>query len=102
MRLRCANFLVVLLWALPICAQNWTVFSSELIFALRAQRDLMKNVSIDQLPLPGVSLKPLVFDRQKNGTLALEEVSELLNHGVQTFQLDLSYGSDENLSLIHI
>lgn len=73
-------------------AQEWPPFSNEMINALRSQRDLMTNVSIDQIPFPGISIKPALSQSNTlNQTAYLETISELLNHGIQTFQIDLEF-----------
>lgn len=58
--------------------------------AIRSQRDLMSNVTIDQLPLVGVNLRNVIFnDESVNDTESLEAFQSLMQNGVQSFRLDL-------------
>lgn len=58
--------------------------------AVRSQRDLMNDVTIDQLPLVGVNLSSALFNEEsKNDTQSLAAFQSLLQNGVQAFSLDL-------------
>lgn len=77
------------------CAQEKNLedlpsISYQVQYGIRSQRDLMINVSIDQLPMVGVS----IFDAfLRNGgnddTRTLVSFMELMQHGVQSFTVDL-------------
>lgn len=58
--------------------------------AIRSQRDLMMNVTIDQLPLVGVNLGNVIFNNgSSNYTESLMGMQSLMAGGVQSFVLDL-------------
>lgn len=67
--------------------------------AIRSQRDLMSNVTIDQLPLVGVNLRNVIFNGESaNDTESLEAFLYLMQNGVQSFRLDL----EQNGSVYHL
>ncbi|CAG99750.1 Mtc6p [Kluyveromyces lactis] len=90
-------FLVVApLWMLSglVRAEVWPSFSDEMIYAIRSQRDLMQNISIDQVPLPGLALKnSLPGSITSNETESLTTILSLLHHGIQSFRVDLTFNS---------
>lgn len=64
--------------------------SYQVEYGIRSQRDLMINVSIDQLPLVGVSLFDAFLKNGRNDdTRTLISFMELMQHGVQSFTVDL-------------
>lgn len=69
--------------------------SSQVEIAIRSQRDLMSNVTIDQLPLVGVNLRTVLFNEEStNETAALTVLQSLMENGVQNFVLDLEQNDD--------
>lgn len=58
--------------------------------AMRSQRDLMLNVTIDQLPLVGVNLRKVILNSgSTNDSESLLGMQSLMRSGVQNFVLDL-------------
>ncbi|CDO94786.1 unnamed protein product [Kluyveromyces dobzhanskii CBS 2104] len=95
---------LVSLWTLRglVQAQEWPSYSDEMIYAIRSQRDLMVNVSIDQVPLPGIALKhTLLQNSATNETESLQTVLALLNHGIQAFKLDLRFDTSTEEWVLH-
>lgn len=70
--------------------------SEQVQYGVRSQRDLMINVTIDQLPMVGVDIYDALFkDARNNDTTALESFMELMQHGVQSFIVDLEQKRDQ-------
>lgn len=78
----------------------WPSLSSDAEIAVRSQRDMMTNVSIDQLPLVGVELDDVIFRGESNVTHALQSISTLLEVGVQAFVVDID--ADESVDNLMI
>lgn len=68
---------------------NWPNISDNVLIALRSQRDIMVNISIDQLSMIGVELNSMVSIYNYNHTYALELFNTLLSFGVQALVVDL-------------
>ena len=68
---------------------NWPYLSSQISVGIRSQRDIMTNVSIDQLPTVGVELNKVLSGKGGNETEFLQQIRTLLSVGVQTFVIDL-------------
>lgn len=68
---------------------NWPDLSPQIEIAQRSQRDVAKYMLIDQVTGMGVSLNTLLFDKEGYTLDALNEVSTLLNVGVQTLMVNL-------------
>lgn len=76
-------------------ADEMSSLSSQVKTAIRSQRDLMSNISIDQLPLVGVNLRSVLFNEKiTNETAALTALQNLMEDGVQNFVLDLEQNDD--------
>lgn len=86
----------------------WPQISTQRQNAIRSQRDIMRNVTIDQIPYVGVDLRKVLFNQQSvevinqmgpinltsgaigNETNALiDNFTSLLNSGLQTMILDI-------------
>lgn len=83
--------LLLIISALPrtLSTSSWAVPSSERVIAIRSQRDVSANVTIDQLSLMGVGLSMTVFDREGYVSSALSDIRDLLDTGVQVLAVDL-------------
>ncbi|CCF58364.1 hypothetical protein KAFR_0E02110 [Kazachstania africana CBS 2517] len=81
---------------------EWPGLTAQELNGIRSQRDLMNNVTIDQLPLVGVNLQQVLFNSRSeaignqtntvsslNGTYLLDSFTSLLESGVQGFVLDI-------------
>lgn len=68
---------------------NWPYLSPQVSVGIRSQRDIMTNVSIDQLPTIGVELNKVLSGKSGNETEFLQQIRTLLSVGVQTFVIDL-------------
>lgn len=68
---------------------DWPNLSPQIEIALRSQRDIGKYILIDQVTGMGVSLNTLVFDKDGYTLDALNDVSTLLDVGVQTLMINL-------------
>lgn len=82
----------VVLWEAIRCANvnGLPLVTNETPNSIRSQRDLMMNVTIDQLPLVGVNLRNVVLNKEStNDTESLMGVQSLMQSGVQTFMLEL-------------
>lgn len=55
----------------------------------------MKNITIDQLPLPGASVADVLDWNYLNQTASLDDLLGLLYNGIQALKVDLSYGEDK-------
>lgn len=72
-----------------VSVNNWPDISPQIEIAQRSQRDVAKYILIDQVTGMGVSLNTLVFDKEGYTLDALNEVSTLLDVGVQTLMVNL-------------
>ncbi|QLL30308.1 hypothetical protein HG536_0A01250 [Torulaspora globosa] len=86
-----------LLWEVILCV-NFEVLpaiDSQTQNAIRSQRDLMLNVTIDQLPLVGVNLRKVILNNAStNDTESLLGMQSLMKNGVQNFMLELQLRND--------
>lgn len=88
--------LLYFLWIQCVTATvNWPGLSEQRVLAIRSQRDVSANITIDQLSLNGVRLSKVLFDRKGYTNDTLIEVRELLNIGIQTLVIDVYW--NENL-----
>ncbi|CCK70322.1 Mtc6p KNAG_0E00540 [Huiozyma naganishii CBS 8797] len=84
---------------------SWPQIYVQQQTAMRSQRDLMRNVTVDQIPYVGVNLGKVLFNNASdiensyyntpqslNGSVLLDTFSSLLNSGVQSFVLDVELG----------
>ncbi|QLQ77874.1 hypothetical protein HG537_0A01210 [Torulaspora globosa] len=86
-----------LLWDAILCVSFdvLATVDSERQNAIRSQRDLMMNVTVDQLPLVGVNLGKVVLNSgSANDTESLIGMHSLMKSGVQSFMLDLELRND--------
>lgn len=77
----------------------WPDISQSEQDALRAQRDMARNMTIDQIPSVGVNLRSVLFNNvsvlvdytqlHNNEMILLNSFESILNNGLQTFILDL-------------
>lgn len=110
-RLRLLNELCFwLIWLLLahicLCASNstseWPDVSVKEQVAIRTERDMQNNITIDQIPFIGVNLKSVLFNQETNeqniiidttsrlnNTDSLNNFSSLLNQGTSSFILDI-------------
>lgn len=71
-------------------------FSYQVQSGIRSQRDLMDNVTIDQVPLIGVNIFDSFLKHGKNDdTRTLINFMELMHYGVQSFTVDLEARRNE-------
>ncbi|GAV47642.1 hypothetical protein ZYGR_0H04880 [Zygosaccharomyces rouxii] len=64
--------------------------SYQVQYGIRSQRDLMANVPIDQVPMIGVNIfDAFLKNGRNNDSRALLSFMELMQHGVQSFTVDL-------------
>lgn len=105
------SLLINLLLPLFICtvkaggtSNTWPQIPKTEQNAIRSQRDIMANITIDQVPLIGVDLRQILFNNESmlienntgsatamNGTNLLLNFASLLNVGVQNFVIDLEF-----------
>lgn len=72
-----------------VSVDNWPNLSPQIEIAQRSQRDVGKYLLIDQVTGMGISLNSLVFDKEGYTLDALNDVSTLLDVGVQTLMINL-------------
>ncbi|AET37833.1 Mtc6p Ecym_2077 [Eremothecium cymbalariae DBVPG len=96
--------IVVWIWCLRLpfvrCIDNWVSMSAETSGALWLQRDIMGNVSIDQVPLVGVDIKKVISVYGEDQRTALLTLSKLLEVGVQALVVNVEYDNDVGRWLI--
>ncbi|CAM9019868.1 unnamed protein product, partial [Wickerhamomyces anomalus] len=83
-----------------LAQNNWPGLSSDKVIAIRSQRDVAANITIDQLSLTGVRLSKVLFDREGYINDTLVDVRNLLNVGVQTLVIDAYW--NENLATFQL
>ncbi|CCD23981.1 Mtc6p NDAI_0C03210 [Naumovozyma dairenensis CBS 421] len=82
------------------CQNDWAVLSNQQKIALRSQRDIMSNVTIDQLPIIGGDLRHVLFHENfidpnitendnTTNTRYLTTFIDLLSTGMQGFIIDI-------------
>ncbi|CAB4254888.1 similar to Saccharomyces cerevisiae YHR151C MTC6 Protein of unknown function [Maudiozyma barnettii] len=108
---RSTLFLSIILWVIQanLCLGSssnpygtWPEISIQEQNAIRSERDIQNNITIDQLPYVGVNLQSVLFNNQTtqevsqidtttslNGTDTLNNFSSLLNQGIGSFILDV-------------
>lgn len=80
---------------LAISEDSWRNNSTTKVYAVRSQRDIMANITIDQIPLLGVDLREVLFNEELDDkTEILEVFNILLNTGVQSLILDIEMGTN--------
>ncbi|CCH62511.1 hypothetical protein TBLA_0H02250 [Henningerozyma blattae CBS 6284] len=68
----------------------WPNISSQVEYGLRSQRDIQKNITIDQLPLVGVDLQRVLFNQYlDDNSIMLYNFYNLMRQGVQSFVLEI-------------
>ncbi|KAM3164190.1 Maintenance of telomere capping protein 6 [Lachancea thermotolerans] len=77
----------------------WPALSSDSLIALRSQRDVLSNISIDKVPMVGVQLNEVAFRGTSNETESLEILASLLNVGVQAYMMDIEFDESYNLTI---
>ncbi|CUS21334.1 LAQU0S03e00188g1_1 [Lachancea quebecensis] len=77
----------------------WPVLSSNSLIALRSQRDVLSNISIDKVPVVGVQLNDVAFRGTSNETESLGVLASLLNVGVQAYMMDIEFDKSYNLTI---
>lgn len=87
--------LLLVLLIRVVSADSWSSLPSERVIAIRSQRDVASNVTIDQLTLTGVRLSTALFNNEGYVNSSLSEVRNLLNIGIQTLLIDL-YWSEKS------
>lgn len=70
---------------------TWPVLSAVRATAIRSQRDVAANTSVLNNIGAGVNMKTVLFDTFGYNKESLVLFNDLMNMGVQTFQLDLYY-----------
>lgn len=93
-------FILSLLLRSVLAQSNWPGLSSDKVIAIRSQRDVAANITIDQLSLTGVRLSKVLFDREGYINDTLIDVRNLLNVGVQTLVIDAYW--NENLATFQL
>ncbi|SMN20765.1 similar to Saccharomyces cerevisiae YHR151C MTC6 Protein of unknown function [Maudiozyma saulgeensis] len=82
--------------------ETWPEVSVEEQNAIRSERDIQNNITIDQLPYVGVNLQSVLFNNETyeevseidtttslNGTDTLNNFASMLNQGIGSFILDI-------------
>ncbi|CDK24905.1 unnamed protein product [Kuraishia capsulata CBS 1993] len=84
-------WLVAFFWLLRggLCNSEWPSLSATRATALRTQRDISKNISINEDVVIGARLSTLLWDVDGYQNSTLENVRNLLNVGVQALVLDV-------------
>ncbi|SCU86718.1 LAFA_0E02608g1_1 [Lachancea sp. 'fantastica'] len=83
-----------------LCREYWPSLSAGAQLALRSQRDLGVNVSIDQLYSVGVNVDKVIGgDKSVNETQSLMTLNNLLKVGVQSYVVDLNVSDPQNFML---
>lgn len=88
-------FVFLLFVIRTVCAENdWPGLSSNRVIAIRSQRDVAGNITIDQLSLNGVRLSKALFDREGYTNDTLADVRTLLNIGLQSLVVDVYWNEN--------
>ncbi|AQZ11292.1 MTC6 (YHR151C) [Zygosaccharomyces parabailii] len=95
-----ALLIYVMVWRPRRCLcdedEDLPTVASQVQYGVRSQRDLMGNVTIDQVPMVGVNVYDTLFKSGRNNeSRALMSVMELMQHGVQSFVIDLEQRSNQ-------
>lgn len=95
-----ALLIYVMVWRPRPCFcaedEDLPTVANQVQYGVRSQRDLMGNVTIDQIPMVGVNLYDTLFKSGKNNeSRALISMMELMQHGVQSFVVDLEHKSNQ-------
>ncbi|CCH41448.1 putative secreted protein [Wickerhamomyces ciferrii] len=73
---------------------NYPSLSSNRVTAIRSQRDVAANVSIDQITTAGIRLSKTLFDREGYTNDTLKNVWTLLNGGIQNLVIDIYWNEN--------
>ncbi|SCV00027.1 LAMI_0G02388g1_1 [Lachancea mirantina] len=79
-----------------VAGSFWPSVSYQSQVALRSQRDIMANVSIDQIPFVGIKVSTVFNSSWDNITQALQVLSGVLDAGIQTLVVDVSLEEQDN------
>ncbi|CAG60270.1 uncharacterized protein GVI51_I01683 [Nakaseomyces glabratus] len=82
---------------------TWQSNSLSHELAVRSQRDIMSNITIDQVPFPGINLNSVLFHKafivNNNGShlpfnesIAFEYFQNIMVYGAQSFVVDIEVG----------
>ncbi|CEP63131.1 Mtc6p LALA0_S07e03070g [Lachancea lanzarotensis] len=101
MRMAFYELLLSLFVKVALCQEYWPSLSAEPQLALRSQRDLGVNVSIDQIYNVGVNVDKVLGsgNQPSNETDSLMTLNSLLKVGVQSYVVDLNVSDPQNLRL---
>ncbi|KAK9239741.1 hypothetical protein V1525DRAFT_397515 [Lipomyces kononenkoae] len=74
-------------------ALNWPFLNLSDIYAIRSQRDLTLNVSIDQLVNPGINLNTVLLEPLNYTSSALSNFAAIIQRGVTRVFLDIYWNN---------
>ncbi|CCC69735.1 hypothetical protein NCAS_0D01540 [Naumovozyma castellii] len=94
-------WVLLIITFLPNChaIDSWAQPSGQRRTAIRSQRDMLANVTIDEIPIVGVDLRHVLFsdnftsssnlNTNQTNTIYMNNLSDLLTAGVQGLVLDI-------------
>ncbi|AMD18641.1 HBL261Wp [Eremothecium sinecaudum] len=78
-----------------LCDQ-WSSLTEDTALGIWSQRDVMSNITIDQVPVVGLDLGTSIFSGAVNNSNELMLLEKVLDSGVQAFIIDLTFNNSTN------